>query len=89
VRGQRSGTFDVLGTWDRLMLTLVTIRCICFGIRVDGADPGQFPGPDREVQDGGSGDGHVDPVADRPRAQARRVSELLLRQPGLGAQFPQ
>jgi hypothetical protein len=28
-------------------------------------------------------------VADRPRAQPRRAGQLLLRQPGLGAQPPQ
>ena len=36
--------------------------------------------------------GQVDPplqIADRPRAQARRLRQLLLRQPGLGPQLPQ
>ncbi len=43
--------------------------------------------PDR-IPVGRHGDAPLQ-ITDRPRAQARRLRELLLRQPGLGAQLPQ
>jgi hypothetical protein len=39
---------------------LVTIRCICSGIGVDGPDPAQLARPVRPSGEGGFGDGQGD-----------------------------